>query len=143
MSWKLTPDVEVYARAVSDLLGAEPERYTVLSNVLASLIKLGPNVYGADPPVLAWWLPDDKPGDDAGRRQAQAAVLRTPPHPMQLSILPEPAIAPLVTALLAAGVTEVGGVIAAERDAAAFAAAWSAATGEVLSVRKRQRLYRL
>lgn len=143
MPWKLTSDVEAYARAVSDLLGAEPERYTVMTTVLANLVKHGPNVYGADPPVLAWWLPDYKPADDAGPSQAQAAVLRTPPHPMHLSVLPEPAIAPLVTALLAAGVTEIGALAAAERDVAAFAAAWSAATGEGFSEVMRQRLYRL
>ncbi|HET7018311.1 MAG TPA: GNAT family N-acetyltransferase [Streptosporangiaceae bacterium] len=136
MSWTLTPDVEAYARAVSELFGADPVRHSVLMTVLASLVKHGPNVYGDDPPILAWWSPD-------ASGPAQAAVLRTPPHPMHLSNLPESAVAPLVTALLAAGVAEIGSVIAAEPDATVFAAAWSAATGEQFSVQKRQRLYRL
>jgi predicted GNAT family acetyltransferase len=143
MSWTLTTDVEVYASAVSELLGADPERYTVLMTVLAGLIKHGPNAYGDDPPVLAWWSPDDSPAEAADAGPAQAAVLRTPPHPMHLTRLPEPAVASLTTALLRAGVTEVGQLIGNDDDAAAFAAAWSAATGAEFSVRMRQRLYRL
>src|SRR6185437_9132509 len=136
MPWTLTPDIEAYASAVSELFGADPVRHTVLITVLASLVKHGPNVYGADPPVLAWWSP-------GAAEPARAAVLRTPPHPMHLSVLPDQAVVPLVTELLAAGVTEIGSIIGAERDASAFAAAWSAATGGQLSVRQRQRLFRL
>jgi hypothetical protein len=143
MPWTLTPDIEAYASAVSELFGADPVRHTVLITVLASLIKHGPNVYGADPPVLAWWSPDGTQSASADAGPAEAAVLRTPPHPMHLTSLPEPAVASLVTALLDAGETEIGSIIGAEPDAAALAAAWSAATGEQFGVRMRQRLYRL
>ena len=143
MSWTLTTDVEVYASAVSELLGTDPERYTVLMTVLASLIKHGPNAYGDDPPVLAWWSPEDSPG--AGRRRRTgpgggAADAASPHAPDQAA---PPAVASLTTALLRAGVTEVGAIIGADDDAVAFAAAWSAVTGAVFSVRMRQRLYRL
>ncbi len=58
MTWTLTDDIEAYTASAGGLLRSEPERYTVLMTVLASLAEHGPNVYGASPPVLGWWSPD-------------------------------------------------------------------------------------
>lgn len=134
MAWTLTDSVDTFAATVTPLLSAQPERYTVLMSVLAGLVEHGPNLYGADPPVLGWWSQDGVVG---------AAVLQTPPHPVQVTSLPADAVVPLAEALApgdAGGITQVLG---AEPDATAFARALASATGRPFSVEMRQRLYRL
>jgi predicted GNAT family acetyltransferase len=133
MTWTLTEDIDAFAAIVTPLLSAEPERYTVPLSVLAALISHGPNLYGPDHPVLGWWSQDGVVG---------AAVLQTPPHPVQVTRLPADAIAPLAAALTARadGITQI---LASERDATAFAQAWARATGQRFGVEMRQRLYRL
>lgn len=134
MAWTLTDSLGTYAATVTPLLSAEPERYTVLIGVLASLVEHGPNIYGADPPVLGWWSKDGT---------ASAAVLQTPPHPVQVTSLPAEAVEPLALALApshAGGITQILG---AEPDATAFAQAWESATGRQFGVEMRQRLHRL
>lgn len=134
MSWTLTDSVDTYAAAVTPLLSAEPERYTVLIGVLAGLVEHGPNLYGTDSPVLGWWSPGDT---------VSAAVLQTPPHPVQVTSLPAEAVGPLAEAL---GPSRAGGiaqVLGAEPDATAFARAWASVTGQQFAVEMRQRLHRL
>lgn len=134
MTWTLTDSIETYAATVTPLLSAEPERYTVLMGVMAGLIEHGPNFYGADPPVLGWWSQDGA---------VSAAVLQTPPYPVQVTSLPAEAVGPLVAALApghAGGITQVLG---GEREATAFAQAWARAAGQRYGVEMRQRLYRL
>lgn len=133
MTWTLTDDVDAYAATVTPLLNAEPERYTVLLSVLTALIEHGPNVYGPERPVLGWWSRDGIVG---------AAVLQTPPYPVQFTSLPAEAIGPLAAAVgpRAHGITRVLG---SDQDATAFARAWAQTTGQEFAAAMRQRLYRL
>ena len=102
MTWTLTEDLDLYAATVSPLLSSQPERYTVLMTVLASLVAQGPNLYGAAP-VLGWWTQDGS---------VRAAVLQTPPYPVLITSLPAGAVGSLAAALApghAAGITQVNG----------------------------------
>lgn len=134
MTWTLTDDVAAYAATVTPLLSEQPERYTVLMTVLAGLVEHGPNLFGADPPVLAWWSQDGA---------VRAAMLQTPPHPVQVTGLPGDAVGPLVAALAPGHAPGITQVLGAEPDATAFARAWAARTGQRFAVEMRQRLYRL
>src|SRR5215472_10391877 len=134
MTWTLTDSIETYAAAVTPLLSAEPERYTVLMGVMAELIEHGPNFYGADPPVLGWW-------SQGGA--VSAAVLQTPPYPVQVTSLPAEAVGPLAAALAPGHAGGITGVLGGEPDATAFAQAWARAVGQRFGVEMRQRLYRL
>ena len=134
MAWTLTDSIDTYAATVMPLLNAEPERYTVIMGVLAGLVEHGPNLYGAEPPVLGWW-------SDNGT--VSAAVLQTPPHPVQLTALPTEAVGPLVEALAPGHAHSITQVLGAEADATMFARAWGPAAGRQFSVEMRQRLYRL
>lgn len=134
MTWTLTDSVDIFAATVTPLLSAEPERNTVLISVLAGLVEHGQNIFGADPPVLGWWSQDGT---------VRAAMLQTPPHPVQITSLPAESVAPLAEALApghAGGITQILG---AEPDATALARALASATGRQFSVEMRERLYRL
>ncbi len=133
MTWTLTDDIEAYAATVTPLLSAEPERYTVPLGVLAALMQHGPNLYGPDHPVLGWWSRDGI---------VHAAVLQTPPHPLQVTRLPADAISPLADTLTARA-KSITQVLASEQDATAFAQAWAKTTGHGFGVEMRQRLHRL
>jgi len=134
MTWTLTDSIETYAAAVMPLLNAEPERYTVLISVLSGLVEHGPNLYGAGPPVLGWWSRDG---------MVSAAVLQTPPHPVQVTSLPAEAVEPLAVALAASHADGITQILGAEPDATALAQALASATGRRFGVEMRQRLYRL
>jgi hypothetical protein len=58
MTWTMTDDIDAFTEGISGLLASQPERYTVLMNVLSALARHGPNVYGDGSPVLGWWSPD-------------------------------------------------------------------------------------
>src|SRR5262249_3443252 len=128
-----TDDIGGYQRTVRDLLSSDPERNTVLASVLATLVRVGPTAYGTDPPVLGWW-----PTGGAVR----AAVLRTPPHAMLITALPDESAAELAQAV-AARVIALPGINGAQQDTAALASAWRDVTGVGGQVTQRQRLYRL
>jgi len=134
MTWTLTDAIDTYAATVMPLLTAEPERYTVLLSVLSGLVEHGPNLFGADPPVLGWW-------SQGGT--VTAAVLQTPPYPIQLTSLPSEAVGPLAAALAASHAGGITQILGAEPDATAFAQALASATGGRFSVEMRQRLHRL
>jgi predicted GNAT family acetyltransferase len=134
MAWTLTDDLDAYAAAVDGLLSREPERYTVLMSVLATLISQGPTAYGARPPVLGWW---------SSGGAVDAAVLCTPPHPVVVTTFPDRSADELATILTPGHAALLTGVLGAEPPASAFASAWSAATGAAHSITQRQRLYRL
>jgi GNAT superfamily N-acetyltransferase len=134
MAWTLTDSIDIYRAAVSELLGSQPERHTGLATVLASLVEHGPHVYGEAMPVMGWWT-------EGGA--VRAAVLQTPPHPLQITRLPTEAIGPLVAALAPDSYSSVTEVIGGEPEAMAFADAWSSETGLRFSAKMRQRLYRL
>jgi predicted GNAT family acetyltransferase len=134
MTWTLTDAIDTYAATVTPLLSTEPERYTVMIGVLAGLVEHGPNVYGADPPVLGWWSQDGA---------VKAAVLQTPPHPVQITSLPAEAVGPLADALVPRRADGITQILGAEPDATAFAQALALATGRRFDVEMRQRLHRL
>jgi len=134
MAWTLTDSIDTYAATVTPLLNAEPERYTVILSVLAALVEHGPNIYGSDPPVLGWW---------SRNGTVSAAVLQTPPHPVQITSLPAEAVGPLVEALAPGHADSITQVLGAEPDATMFAKAWARAAGRRFSVEMRQRLHRL
>ena len=134
MTWTLTDSVDTYAAVVTPLLSAEPERYTVLMGVLAGLVEHGQNLYGADPPVLGWWSQNGT---------VTAAVLQTPPYPVQVTRLPAEAVGPLAEALAPSHAGDITQVLGSEPDATAFAQVWASATGQWFDVEMRQRLHRL
>lgn len=134
MTWTLTDSIDTYAAAVTPLLNADPERYTVLTSVLEGLVKHGQNLYGTDPPVLGWWSREGI---------VSAAVLATPPHPVNVTSLSAEAARPLAVALAPSHAGRISQVLGSEPDATAFALAWESVTGQRFSVEMRQRLYRL
>src|SRR5215469_16032259 len=134
MTWTLTDSIDTYAAAVMPLLNAEPERYTVLISVLSGLVEHGPNLYGAGPPVLGWW---------SRNGTVSAAVLQTPPHPVQITSLPAEAVGPLVETLAPGHADSITQVLGADPDATMFAKAWARAADRRFSVEMRQRLHRL
>jgi len=133
MAWTFTDDIGGYQRTVRDLFSSDPERNTVLASVLATLVRVGPTAYGSDPPVLGWW-------PTGGR--VRAAVLRTPPHAMLITALPDESAAELAQALADRGIA-LPGINGAQQDTAALARAWRDVTGVGGQVTQRQRLYRL
>jgi RimJ/RimL family protein N-acetyltransferase len=134
MAWTLIDDIGTYLSAVGELLGSQPERYTVLSTVLDSLAEQGPHVYGPASPVLGTW-------EEEG--VVRAAVLQTPPHPLHITQLPADSVVPLAAALAPGNASGITTVVGGEAEAVAFADAWCAATGTRFRVQMRQRLYRL
>lgn len=133
MAWTLTDDVDAYGAAVGELLRSQPERYTVLLSVLASLTRLGPAAFGQTAPLLGWWSQDGA---------VRAAVLQTPPHPMLLTDLPGPSAGQLARALDGRG-SVLAAVNGAQPDAEALGRAWCDLTGLRGRVHQRQRLFRL
>ena len=133
MAWTFTEDLATYAAAVGELLGAAPERNTVLLSVLASLTSVGPSTFGPEPPLLGWW-------SDGG--SVSAAILQTPPCPLLMTRLPENSAEQLARALADRG-TGLPGINGAEQDATALAEAWRDLTGRTGRASQRQRLYRL
>lgn len=133
MAWTFTDDLDAYRVAVGELLSSQPVRHTVLLTVLRTLSNVGPDAFGAEPPLLGWWLRDGA---------VRAAALQTPPYPMLVTELPGQSGAQLA-ATLAARRPVLPGVNGAEPDVSVFASAWSQATGRNSHVRQRQRLYQL
>src|SRR5207247_151441 len=70
------------------------------------------------------------------------AAMRTPPQRVYLSPMPAEA-AELVAAAMAASCPDAGGVAGTAAEAAAFAAAWTARTGQPLAIAMLQRIHRL
>jgi RimJ/RimL family protein N-acetyltransferase len=136
MTWTLSDDVSAYREAVADLLGSEPERYSIFATILASLGRRGSDAFGGEPAVLGWWPAAAAP------RSVRAAVLQTPPRELLVTSLPAESVVPLATAL-AEGDVRLPGINGTEKDAAAFAKAWSEITGQVFGVHERHRLHRL
>lgn len=115
MAWTFTTDIDAYRVAADGLLTAQPVRHTVLLSVLGNLTRMGADVFGAEPPLCGWWSQGGTTG---------AAVLQTPPYPMLVTALPEPAARQLAVALADRQAT-VSAVNGAEPDVTAFASAWS------------------
>jgi GNAT superfamily N-acetyltransferase len=133
MTWTLTEDLDSYLADVGDFLGSKPVVNTIQLSVLAILRARGGSAYGS-PPLFGWWR---SPGGQVG-----GAFLVTPPFPVLLTGVAEPAARALAAAL-AARQALLAGVNAELGPAAAFATAWSELTGAESRVHRRSRLFRL
>jgi GNAT superfamily N-acetyltransferase len=134
MTWTLTEDLDSYLAAAGDFLGSEPVVNTVQLSVLAILRARGGSAYGGSPPLFGWWR---SPGGQVG-----GAFLVTPPFPVLLTRVPEPAAKALAEAF-ATRQAPLAGINAEPGPAAAFAAAWAELTGADSRVHRRSRLFRL
>ncbi|MEU1302348.1 GNAT family N-acetyltransferase [Streptomyces shenzhenensis] len=133
-TWYLTEDLDDFLARAGDFPRSRPTLHTVLLTVTDTLRSRGPHVYGPRNPLYGVL------GTQTGG--VRAALLHTPPHPLNLTPLAPGAAAELAACLLARG-HSVPGVSAEQETAAAFTAAWERATGVSGSLRQRQRLYRL
>lgn len=132
MVWHVTSDVAEFEDAAADFLRADPVRNTVLLSVAAILRRRGADAYGDDTPRFGWY--------QAVGETVRGAFLRTPPRAALLSDLPAAAVGPLAAVILEENAGAVDGPAA---TIAAFADAWTAATGRGSKVSARHRLYRL
>jgi GNAT superfamily N-acetyltransferase len=134
MAWTLTEDLDSYLAAAGDFLRSAPDFNTVQLSVIAILRARGGSAYGGSIPLFGWWRP---PGG-----QVEGAFLVTPPFPVLLTRVPEPAARSLAEAF-AARQAPLTGVNAEPGPAAAFGAAWAELTGAQSRVHRRSRLFRL
>ena len=130
----LSPDVTGYLASAGEFLRSRPAEHTVLLTVSEAVRTGGPATFGDDPPLFGWYAPEGGP--------VTAACLHTPPYPVALTAMPDPAAGALARALAGSGraVTAVGGP---PGPAWAFAAEWQRQTGQPARVGRHERLYRL
>lgn len=136
-AWVRTAGVEQYARETIPALGAEPAANTLLLTVFDRLNREGAHTFGdRDPQLLTWY---------GSQGTIEAAALRTPPYAYILVGRPGPAgLAAFVDLLLDPASGQDGREVnAAQEQADALAAAWTARTGAAPQVTERNRLYRL
>ncbi len=147
MSWTLTDRLDEFDAAAGPFLRAQAARNTVLLSIMAELAASGSLAYGDAAPFFGWW---------ASGPEVTAACLRTPPHALLITGLDQPAAAALAACLPGgpSGATDrdraaaapgpyLPGVTGRVDEAAVFAAAWLASSGQRPRVRLRTRLYRL
>jgi GNAT superfamily N-acetyltransferase len=132
-TWHLTRDLDDFLLRAGDFLRSRPAPHTVPLTVTETLRTRGPRVYGDGEPEFGVLERDGK---------ARAAFFRTPPHWLNLTAL-TPGEADGLAARLAGLGRPLPGVSADRDTAAAFAAAWQRRTGVAVTLRQRQRLYRL
>jgi GNAT superfamily N-acetyltransferase len=134
MAWMLSPDVAWYLASAGEFLHSRPAEHSVLLTVTEAVRIGGPATFGDDQPLFGWYVPDGGP--------VTAACVHTPPYPVALTAMPDPAAAALARTLAGNGraVAAVGGPPGAAR---AFAAEWQRQTGQPARVGRRERLYRL
>ena len=157
MTWRLTEDLEEYADAVLQLLGADPVRHTISLTVVENL-RSGParadstaSLPGeegrespdegrtaapdSDPaPLFAYWCKAD--GTVTG------AASHTPPYELLLAEMPAGSLGALADALLGAG-RAIAGVNGRRSLAEDFATGWQARSGQRATLFRLERLYRL
>ncbi|WP_308288805.1 hypothetical protein [Streptomyces humicola] len=135
MAWTTTTDLAEYERAAGAFARSLPVEHTTVLSIADRLRQQGNDAFGDRAPEFGWWSPNGS--------AVTAAFVRTPPHRLLLTPLPDAA-----TALLAAHYAEhdpqLPGVVSAVPTAHAFARAWSSATGAAFTPHRRaERLYRL
>ncbi|MGW3952945.1 GNAT family N-acetyltransferase [Streptomyces sp. NPDC004752] len=134
-TWYLTEDLGEFLARAGDFLRSRPALHTVPLTVTDTLRSSQPQVYGERKPLYGVL------GEEAGG--VRAALLHTPPHPLNLTPLAPGEAEELAARLLARGHV-VPGVVAEQETAAAFTAAWErTSTGAFGTLQQRQRLYRL
>lgn len=132
--WTVTSDLERYLAEAGELLYSDPVANTLPLGIAENLTEHGLRVYGPADPVFGWWC------TTAGI--VQGAFLQTPPFPLLLTSMPGQAVDDLAD-LLSGRQRAISGVNAADEQARAFAAAWTARSGAASEVNVRLRLYRL
>ncbi|SNY52072.1 GNAT family N-acetyltransferase [Paractinoplanes atraurantiacus] len=130
MSWRLTHDIDEFAAAAGDFLASRPVRHTVFLTVIDALRRRGLRAFGPSDPIFGFWR--------TASGTVDGALLRTPPHPMMMSVLP-----PEAAAAAATDVPPTPQVNLLAESEEIFAAAWRRRTGKAPSARRRTRLYRL
>jgi len=145
VSWFTTGAVEEFLAEAGDFLRAEPARNTVLLSVTENLLLRSavpppgaPAPPAGDEPLLGWW----RPGPAGHPGAVGAAFLHTPGFPVFLTSVPGEAVTGLAGELAASG-RQVSGLTAQAQAAQAFAGAWRQRTGDVATVYRLIRLYRL
>jgi len=135
MAWRLAASLPEFLDEAGAYLRSDPVRNTVLLTILESLREGGPAVYGDTAPVFGWHA------DGAG--ETDSAFLRTPPHPVLLSKLPDGSV-PGLLELLRSADSSLARANVMGSDEAGFVAGWAAATdGGTATQRQRSRLFRL
>ncbi|WP_328332544.1 MULTISPECIES: GNAT family N-acetyltransferase [unclassified Streptomyces] len=127
MTWTFTRDLDDFLTTAEPAVAAHPAQNTLLLTITAALKRHGPRFYGDGAPLYGWWR------SPAGA--VDGAVVWTPPHPLQVGVVPDEAMPSLANAFDEWGVTAVN----AERSVAdALTASWPDRT-----TTQEQRLYRL
>jgi predicted GNAT family acetyltransferase len=134
MAWTLTGNLGEYLAAAGGFLWSRPVQHTIQLTATETLRARGLEAIGPDAPLFGWWCP-------AGGG-ITAALLHTPPYGILLTPLPERAGQALAEALAARG-RRLPSVNARQRDAEAFAAAWTGLVGGTAREFRRSRLYSL
>ena len=116
MAWTFTGDVDHLAARAEPVLAADPTRFSLALTTLDAI--RGGRRYAA-PPLVGLYEEDGA---------VTGIVIRTPPHDLHLTLVPEAALAPLVTALTERE-PDLPGAQGDVELADAFAAAWTAAAG--------------
>jgi GNAT superfamily N-acetyltransferase len=134
MAWVLTDELDRLLCAAGKFLRQRAASNTIVLTVAETVRARGDAAYGDQAPLFGWWQEAD--GSVGG------AFLHTPPHPAVLTSMRAGAAAALAGSLAGRG-RFPGGVSGGVETAHAFAAAWQDGTGQVASVHRRERLYRL
>ncbi|MFF0159989.1 GNAT family N-acetyltransferase [Streptomyces sp. NPDC005263] len=131
--WYRTADLDRFLDRAGDFLRSRPAAHTVMLSVTEAVRRRGAGAYGDEPPVYGVLERDGA---------VRAAYLQTPPYPLQVTALAAEEADSLAAHLAGLGHRAPG--VGGEREAAAaFATAWQSRTGATVSLRERQRLYRL
>jgi RimJ/RimL family protein N-acetyltransferase len=143
VSWFITGDAGEFRAEAADFLRAEPARNTVVLSVTENLLIGAAARSPGRPPtgddtLLGWW----RPGPAGNPGSVSGAFLHTPGFPVFLTSMPGEAVTGLAGELAASG-RRVSGLNAEAQAAEAFAAAWLRRTGDVATVKRLMRLYRL
>ncbi|MFC5636346.1 GNAT family N-acetyltransferase [Streptomyces bullii] len=131
--WCLTHDLDDFLSRAGAFLRSRPAEHTVPLTVTETLRTRGPHVYGDGVPEFGVLERDGT---------VRASLFRTPPHWLNLTALTGEEADALAARLAAVG-QRLPGVNAEQDTAAAFAEAWQRHTGVTVTLRQRQRLYRL
>jgi GNAT superfamily N-acetyltransferase len=136
MSWTITGDLAGFLAAAGPLMAARAAEHTVLLTVSDTLRGRDPGFHGGPPARFGWWR-----GPSGA---VEAALLWTPPRPVQVGPLPAAAAAALAAVLAEpAGDAAPSAVQLPAGEADAFAAAWRRHTGGDVTPDRTMRLHRL
>jgi RimJ/RimL family protein N-acetyltransferase len=145
VSWFTTGAVGEFLAEAGDFLHADPVRNTVVLSVTENLRVAAaarppghPGHPAGDQPLLGWW----RPGPAGNPGAVGGVFLHTPGFPVFLTRMPGEAVTGLAGELAASG-RRVPGLNAEAQAAQRFAEAWRQRTGDVATVYRLIRLYRL